>query len=170
MVELTHVDATGQANMVDVSDKASTLRLATAVSLVYMNHDTLLQVKQNYNKKGDVISAAKLAGIMAAKRCSDLIPLCHPLLLTRIDVNIELNEELGRIEIYATCGVSGQTGVEMESLTAASVAALTIFDMCKASDPEMIITNVKVLRKSGGKTGEWSHSEAGKYQMEINYG
>lgn len=160
MSQLTHVDASGQANMVDVTDKAQTVRIARAEGFVYMSPATLAEVENFGNKKGDVITTANIAGIQAAKRCSDLIPLCHPLALSKVDVDFELQKEQQRIRVEAMCKLTGKTGVEMEALTAVSVACLTLFDMCKAADPEMVIDGIKVLTKQGGKTGDWQRSES----------
>jgi len=159
MNQLTHVDAKGQINMVDVSEKAITTRTAVAQGFIYMSNETLAQVVEHTNKKGDVLTTAKIAGIMAAKKCSDLIPLCHPLALSKVDVDTQVDIDNGRIIIKALCRLNGNTGVEMEALTAVSVTALTLFDMCKASDPAMTISDIQVLEKQGGKTGHWQHSE-----------
>ncbi|MFC4700672.1 cyclic pyranopterin monophosphate synthase MoaC [Glaciecola siphonariae] len=157
MSNLTHVDASGSANMVDVNSKAETVRVATAEAFIYMSQATIDEVLAHQNKKGDVLTTAKIAGIMAAKKCSDLIPLCHPLMLSQVDVDIEVQAEQLRLRVTSLCKLSGKTGVEMEALTAVSVAALTLFDMCKASDPNMRIEGMRVLSKSGGKTGDWQH-------------
>ncbi len=153
--ELTHIDANGQAHMVDVGDKAVTQREATAQAIIRMQPETLALVIAGNAKKGDVLGVARIAGIQAAKKCSDLIPLCHPLALTKVSVEFDLNEAASEILVSATCRVTGQTGVEMEALTAASVASLTIYDMCKAVDRGMEIAGVKLTAKSGGKSGEW---------------
>ncbi|WP_339478157.1 MULTISPECIES: cyclic pyranopterin monophosphate synthase MoaC [unclassified Pseudomonas] len=151
---LTHLDSQGRANMVDVTDKAVTFREATAEAFVHMLPDTLKMIVSGGHPKGDVFAVARIAGIQAAKKTSDLIPLCHPLLLT--GVKVELNAEgEDRVRIVARCKLSGQTGVEMEALTAASVAALTIYDMCKAVDRGMTIEGVRVLEKLGGKSGHF---------------
>lgn len=160
MSQLTHVDQSGQANMVDVTDKSVTVRIAEAEGYIYMSEATINEVVSHTNKKGDVITTAKIAGIQAAKRCADLIPLCHPLALSKVDVNFDVQQEQGRIRVTSMCKLTGKTGVEMEALTAVSVACLTLFDMCKAADPEMIIDGIKALTKQGGKTGEWKHSKA----------
>jgi|TARA_Y100000034_G_C6756475_1_gene336641 cyclic pyranopterin phosphate synthase len=159
MSKLTHVDQTGQANMVDVTDKASTVRIAVAEGYISMSNDTIVEVINATNSKGDVISTARLAGIMAAKKCADLIPLCHPLALSKVDLEFEIQAELSQIRVQAMCKLTGKTGVEMEALTAVSVATLTLFDMCKASDPEMCIYGIRVLEKTGGKSGNWQHSK-----------
>jgi cyclic pyranopterin monophosphate synthase len=158
MSSLTHLDATGRARMVDVTDKAVTHREAVAEAFVLMQPETLRMVAEGSHKKGDVLAVARIAGIQAAKKCADLIPLCHPLLLSSVAVDCELDTANQRVAIRATCKLSGQTGVEMEALTAASVAALTIYDMCKAVDRQMQISGVRVLEKRGGKSGDW-HAE-----------
>ena len=152
---LTHIDEKGQANMVDVGAKAITERLATAIAKVSMQAETLELIISGSAKKGDILAVARIAGIQAAKKCSELIPLCHPLALNSVDVHFDLNEQECQILITATCKVSGKTGVEMEALTAASVAGLTIYDMCKAVDRGMEISSVRLLEKSGGKSGDW---------------
>ena len=159
MNQFTHVDAKGQLNMVDVSEKAITTRTAIAQGYVYMSEDTIAQIVEHSNKKGDVLTTAKIAGIQAAKRCADLIPLCHPLALTKVDVDAEVESEHGRVKVQALCRVNGNTGVEMEALTAVSVATLTLFDMCKASDPFMTISDIQVVEKRGGKSGHWHRFE-----------
>lgn len=152
---LTHIDETGAAHMVDVGDKAVTSREATAAGSVVMLPETLALIRDGLAKKGDVIATARIAGIMAAKRTHELIPLCHPLALTKVTVDIALDEALPGVTVAATCRVSGQTGVEMEALTAVSVACLTIYDMVKAADRGMRITDLRLLAKSGGKSGDW---------------
>ena len=154
MSGFTHFDDAGNAVMVDVGDKANTQRTATARGVVVMQPDTLSMIVENKAKKGDVLAVAQLAGIMAAKKTSDLVPLCHPLLLTKVTVDLAAVEP-DRIEIEATVKLSGQTGVEMEALTAVSVAALTVYDMCKAVDRGMKITDIRVVHKDGGKSGEF---------------
>jgi cyclic pyranopterin phosphate synthase len=153
---LTHIDAAGNANMVDVSDKPDTVRESVAQARVQMQPATLQLIASGGHKKGDVLSVARIAGIQAAKKCSELIPLCHPLMLTSVKVDIQLDEQASCVDIVARCKLVGQTGVEMEALTAASVAALTIYDMCKAVDKGMVIGHIRVLQKSGGKSGDWS--------------
>ncbi|MEE8057954.1 MAG: cyclic pyranopterin monophosphate synthase MoaC [Pseudomonadales bacterium] len=155
MNRLTHLNESGQAQMVDVTEKVVTQRQATAESTVSMLPETLRLIIEGGHKKGDVFSVARLAGIQAAKKCADLIPLCHPLMLSSITVDLEADEVNSQVIIYATCKLAGQTGVEMEALTAASVAALTIYDMCKAVDRGMVIGNVRLLEKKGGKSGHW---------------
>lgn len=152
---LTHIDETGAARMVDVGDKLETRREATAQAIVRMRPETLALIVEGKHKKGDVLAAARIAGIMAAKRTPDLIPLCHPLLLTKVEVRLEPMMQESSIYITATCALKGQTGVEMEALTAASIAALTIYDMCKAVDRGMVIDRIGILEKKGGKSGHW---------------
>ncbi|MEW6693256.1 MAG: cyclic pyranopterin monophosphate synthase MoaC [Pseudomonadota bacterium] len=152
---LTHIDETGAARMVDVGDKLETRREATAQAIVRMKPETLALIVEGKHKKGDVLAVARIAGIMAAKRTPDLIPLCHPLLLTKVEVTLEPMMEESSIYITATCALKGQTGVEMEALTAASIAALTIYDMCKAVDRGMVIDRIGILEKKGGKSGHW---------------
>ncbi|MCM2681206.1 cyclic pyranopterin monophosphate synthase MoaC [Echinimonas agarilytica] len=156
MVQLSHLNAQGQANMVDVTTKQETQRTAVAEGYIYMSGDALNAVTDQHNKKGDVLATARIAGIQAAKQTSNLIPLCHPLALTKVAIDLAPDPANGRIRIEAMCKLSGKTGVEMEALTACSVAALTLFDMCKAADPAMRIEGIRVLRKEGGKTGSWS--------------
>ncbi len=155
MTKLSHINEKGDAQMVDVSDKASTNREAKARAIVSMKAETLELIVSGSHKKGDVIAVAKIAGIQAAKKCSELIPLCHPLMLSKVSVDINPNNEKSCIEIQATAKLKGTTGVEMEALTAASIAALTIYDMCKAVDRFMRIDNVQLLEKKGGKSGHW---------------
>jgi cyclic pyranopterin monophosphate synthase len=150
---LTHFDAEGNARMVDVSDKAETERTATAKGTVLMSAETLRLIKAGGVKKGDVLSVAQLAGIMGAKRTPDLIPLCHPLALSSVSVELALDEAASAVEITATCKLKGRTGVEMEALTAVSVAALTVYDMVKAVDKSLRITDIRLTHKSGGKSG-----------------
>jgi cyclic pyranopterin monophosphate synthase len=152
---LTHFDAAGQAIMVDVSGKSVTEREATARARVTMRAETLAIILGGTAKKGDVLGVARIAGIMAAKRTADLIPLCHPLPLSAVTVELTTDAGGSAVEIVATVRTVGRTGVEMEALTAASVAALTVYDMCKAVDRGMTITNVRVLEKHGGKSGDW---------------
>jgi indole-3-glycerol phosphate synthase len=151
----THLDAEGRARMVDVSDKAETDRVAAAAARVVMRRNTLERIRSGDVAKGDVLAVARLAGIMAAKRTAELIPLCHPLALTSVSVELACAPERSAVEITATCRLRGRTGVEMEALTAASVAALTVYDMCKAVDRGMVITDLRLLRKSGGRSGDW---------------
>lgn len=152
---LTHLDEKGQARMVDVSEKAHTEREARAMAVINMLPETLAMIAQGKHKKGDVLATARIAGIMAAKRTPDIIPMCHPLLLTSVKVELTPNLENSSVEIVAICKLVGQTGVEMEALTAASAAALTLYDMCKAVDKGMVIDQVQLLEKKGGKSGHW---------------
>jgi len=154
MSKLTHLNRSGEAHMVDVSDKADTVRTATAQSQVELTPAIVAAITDDNLPKGDLYATARIAGIQAAKKCSDLIPLCHPLPLSKITVDIELQGN--SLLITALCKTSGKTGVEMEALTAASVAALTVYDMCKGLDKGMIIRETKLLEKSGGKSGDWS--------------
>ena len=151
---LTHLDEHGAARMVEVGDKPATSRTATAEARVRMRPETLSMILDGTHAKGDVIAVARIAGIQAAKRTWELIPLCHPLALTSVKVDLAAESD-HEVKITATCRVSGQTGVEMEALTAASVAALTIYDMCKAADKGMVIEHVRLLYKEGGKSGVW---------------
>jgi len=151
--KLTHIDDHGNAHMVDVSDKAVTDRTAIATGRVLMQPETLALILEGRAKKGDVLGVARIAGIMAAKRTSDLVPLCHPLAITKVTVDLEPNEAESAIDVRALVKVSGQTGVEMEALTAASIACLTIYDMVKAVDRGIIITDLKLVEKTGGKSG-----------------
>jgi cyclic pyranopterin phosphate synthase len=155
MTKLTHIDESGAANMVDVSDKAVTARTAQAEGFVVMAPETVEIILRGDAKKGDVLGTARLAGIMAAKRTHELIPLCHPLLLTKVSVDCALDESLPGVRVTSEVRVSGQTGVEMEALTAVSVACLTIYDMVKAVDRAMRIEGVRVLEKTGGRSGTY---------------
>lgn len=157
MNELTHLNDAGEANMVDVSAKSVTDRTAVAQAKVCLSAEVLQRVRDNTIAKGDLLAVARVAGIQAAKKCSELIPLCHPLPLTKASVDIEYFEEPDQqgLLITSLCKTSGQTGVEMEALTSASVAALTIYDMCKALDKGIVISETKLLSKSGGKSGDW---------------
>lgn len=155
MAELTHLDRTGAANMVDVSDKAATKRVARAEGCIVTSPETVALIRAGDAKKGDVLGTARLAGIMAAKRTHELIPLCHPLLLTKVVVDCRLDEELPGVRVEAEVVVSGQTGVEMEALTAVSVACLTLYDMVKAADRSMRIEGIRLLAKSGGRSGDY---------------
>jgi cyclic pyranopterin monophosphate synthase len=151
---LTHVDHTGRARMVDVGEKSDTQRVAIARGEIVMRPETLALIVANQIAKGDVLTVAQVAGIMAAKQTAQLIPMCHPLMLTGIDVEFEINQPECKIEISARVATTGKTGVEMEALVAVSTAALTIYDMCKAVDREMRIQNIRLAYKSGGKSGE----------------
>jgi cyclic pyranopterin phosphate synthase len=160
MGRLSHINESGQAQMVDVTEKAVTEREAVAEAVVEMQADTLRLIIEGGHKKGDVFAVARIAGVQAAKKCSELIPLCHPLMLTSIRVELEADEANSRVLIRSVCKLAGQTGVEMEALTAASVAALTIYGMCKAVDKGMVIGGLRLLEKKGGKSGDWSVSPA----------
>ena len=155
MSKLTHINSNGEAQMVDVSEKNITAREAIAGAKVLMKPETLDLIVSGSHKKGDVLSVARVAGIQAAKKCSELIPLCHPLMLTKVSVELTPNTKDSTIEIVAVAKINGKTGVEMEALTAASIAALTVYDMCKAVDRFMTISNVQLLEKKGGKSGHW---------------
>lgn len=152
---LTHFDASGDAHMVDVSDKAVTSRVATAAGQIRMARATFDIVSAGRSKKGDVLGVARLAGIMGAKKTADLIPLCHPLPITKVAVDLVLNPDLPGVDIEATIKTTGQTGIEMEALTAVSIAALTVYDMCKAVDKAMEIGAIRVTLKEGGKSGKY---------------
>ncbi|MGV8950260.1 MAG: cyclic pyranopterin monophosphate synthase MoaC [Cypionkella sp.] len=154
-MSLTHFDDQGHAHMVDVSDKPVTARIATAIGAVRMGAETLALITQGRAKKGDVLGVARLAGIMGAKKTADLIPLCHPLPITRVTLDLTPDEALPGIRVQATVKTSGQTGVEMEALTAVSVACLTIFDMVKAVEKSMVIEGIQVTLKDGGKSGRY---------------
>ena len=156
MSTFSHLNAGGEANMVDVSDKDVTKREATAEGYLYVSDDVITQISEAKIAKGDVCAVARVAGIQGAKRCSDLIPLCHPLALSKVDVNFEIEPDQSRIRATCFCKLSGKTGVEMEALTGVNVALLTLFDMCKAIDPAMRLDGIKVLEKKGGKTGHWT--------------
>ena len=155
MSKLTHLDKYGNAMMVDVGEKTSTQRVAIAKGEVAMAFGTLKLIAEGGHKKGDVLSVARIAGIQAAKNCSQLVPLCHPLMLTSVEVVMNLDSDNSRVIIEATCKVNGPTGVEMEALTAVSVSALTIYDMCKAVDKEMTICDISLLEKQGGRSGHY---------------
>ena len=159
-MELTHFNDEGRARMVDVSEKAITLRTATAGAVVHLNANTFALVRDGKMKKGDVLAVAQVAGIMAAKKNSELIPMCHPIGLTGVDISFELDEKESTIAIFATTRCKGETGVEMEALTAASVAALTIYDMCKAVQRDIEIDRIRLLKKTGGKSGEYIREES----------
>ncbi len=159
MSQLSHVNQAGEAAMVDVSGKATTTRIAVAEGYVRMRAETLALIQEGGHAKGDVLAVARIAGIQGAKRCPELIPLCHTLLLSKVQVDFEIQLENGAIRIESLCKLDGKTGVEMEALTAVSVAALTLFDMCKAVDPGMTIDGIRVLSKKGGKTGPWQRSD-----------
>ncbi len=152
-MELTHINEQGRARMVDVSEKDETQREAVACGNVYMKRETLERIKEGTIKKGDVLSVAQVAGVMGAKKTSDVIPMCHPIMISGCDIKFSLDFEKNRVEITATVKNTGQTGVEMEALTAVSIAGLTIYDMCKAIDRGMIVSDVMLMKKSGGKSG-----------------
>jgi cyclic pyranopterin monophosphate synthase len=156
---LTHFDAAGQAHMVDVGDKPTTKRQALASGIISMLPATLALILQGNAKKGDVLGVARIAAIQGSKRTSDLIPLCHPISLTKVSITFDVDEKNTAITCTATCETTGQTGVEMEALTAVSVGLLTIYDMCKAADRGMVISNIKLLEKHGGKSGDWLAKE-----------
>ncbi|MFB4356191.1 cyclic pyranopterin monophosphate synthase MoaC [Pantoea sp. BS_4] len=153
MSQLTHINAAGEAHMVDVSTKDDTVREAQADVLVLMKPETLQMIMEGRHHKGDVFATARIAGIQAAKRTWELIPLCHPLMLSKVEINLVAEPELNRVRITSLCRLTGKTGVEMEALTAASVAALTIYDMCKAVQKDIVIDQLRLLHKSGGKSG-----------------
>ncbi len=160
MMHFTHLNDKGEAQMVDVTEKGHTERVATASGYVEMTPETLNMIVSGGHKKGDVLATARIAGIQAAKKTSDLIPLCHPLMLTSVKVELLPETSTNRVNIIATCKVSGQTGVEMEALTAASVAGLTIYDMCKAVDKGMVISAIQLEEKLGGKSGHWQRENS----------
>ncbi|NND00429.1 MAG: cyclic pyranopterin monophosphate synthase MoaC [Gammaproteobacteria bacterium] len=158
--QFSHLNQAGEANMVDVAAKPDSARVATAQSRILLGQEVLEQVRSRSVAKGDLLAVARVAGIQAAKKCSDLIPLCHPLPLSKVSVDITEfadHDNVG-LEIIASCKTTGKTGVEMEALTAASVAALTIYDMCKALDKGIVIESIRLLEKSGGKSGHWKRS------------
>ena len=154
-MKVTHLNKDGNANMVDVSDKAETVRIATAQSTMVFNEETFEVLKKGYVKKGDILSVAQTAGIMGAKQTSNIIPMCHPLNITSVNIEYTFNDELLELSIQSTVKMTGKTGVEMEALTSASITALTIYDMCKAIDKGIIIKETKLLSKSGGKSGDF---------------
>lgn len=154
-MELNHFDESGRARMVDVSEKIETKRMAVAAGKVKMNYETLLRVEQGQLEKGDVLGVARVAGIMGSKKTSDLIPMCHPIMINGCNIYFEIDKEESSIKIKAEAKTTGKTGVEMEALTAVSIAALTIYDMCKAIDKKMVIEDIHLVSKSGGKSGEF---------------
>ena len=158
MADFTHFDSDGAAHMVNVGEKPVTARRAIAYGEIIMQPETLAMITDGTAKKGDVLSVARLAGIMGAKQTAALIPLCHPLGLDHVTLALDPDSSLPGIRITASCAVTGRTGIEMEAMTAASVAALTIYDMCKAVDRQMVITNIRLTHKSGGKSGEFNAS------------
>jgi cyclic pyranopterin phosphate synthase len=159
-MKFSHIDSRGKARMVDVSEKAATQREAIAKGSVSMKPAVIRLIKDGAVPKGDVLAAARIAGITAAKKTADIIPLCHPLFITSVTVDMTLHEKKGRIDIVAKAKTVGQTGVEMEALTAVSVAALTIYDMCKAVDKEMVISDIMLMEKRGGRSGEFKRGAA----------
>lgn len=162
---LTHIDAEGNARMVDVSGKAVTTREARAEARIRMQPQTLAMIVEGKHKKGDVFAVARIAGIQAAKRCPDIIPLCHPLMLTSVKVELTPDTANNEVIIETRCRLNGQTGVEMEALTAASAAALTLYDMCKAVDKGMVIHSIRLLEKQGGKSGHWQAADDDEAQL-----
>lgn len=159
MAKLSHLDEQGRARMVDVSEKEVTSRIATACGTIHMRRETLALILDDKIEKGDVFSVARVAGIMAAKRTSELIPMCHPLNITSVEVELTPGKTPARVDIEASVRVSGKTGVEMEAMTAVAVAGLTIYDMCKAVDREMTIGEIRLIKKSGGKSGTFIRNE-----------
>ena len=161
MTQFSHLNQAGQAHMVDVADKPDTVRTAIAHARVILSRDVLQQVQDQTLHKGDLFATARIAGIQAAKKCADLIPLCHPLPLHKVTVEFDSFDDADHagLSITVLCKTNGKTGVEMEALTAASVAALTVYDMCKALDKSIVIESVRLLEKRGGKSGDWKHSE-----------
>lgn len=153
--DFTHFDARGNARMVNVGEKSETQRTAVAAGRVLMNRKTFELVRSGGVKKGDVLTVAQVAGIMGAKRTPDLIPMCHPILLSGVELELDLNEEMLSVDILATAACTGSTGVEMEALTAVSVAALTVYDMCKAVQRDMVIDDIRLLKKTGGQSGDF---------------
>ena len=160
MTQLTHFDASGQAHMVDVADKAETRRIAVAAGSIHMQPETLALIAAGTAKKGDVLGIARIAAIQGAKRTSELVPLCHPLPLTRVAVNLDVDQATSAVHCTVTAETVGRTGVEMEALTAVSIALLTIYDMCKAADHGMILGEIRLLEKQGGKSGHWNAGNA----------
>ena len=158
-MELTHFNEAGRARMVDVSEKAATDRAATATGFITMRPETLALVQRGGMKKGDVLGTAQIGGIMGAKNTPHIIPMCHPIMISGVDIDFRLNDEDCAVEITATTTCTGATGVEMEALTAVSVAALTVYDMCKAVQKDMVIDNIRLLRKTGGKSGDFIREE-----------
>ena len=158
MNKLSHIDQSGKALMVDVTDKASTVRTAEAYGKVILGEQVFKLVAENNITKGDVLTTAKIAGISAAKKCSELIPLCHNIFISKVDVELKLNENDFSVEILSFAKTTSQTGIEMEALTAASIAALTVYDMCKGVDKSIVIKNIHLLSKTGGKSGDYEYS------------
>ena len=156
--KLNHFNQRGEAHMVDVGDKAVTQRIAVAEGKIYMQAETLQRILQGEHKKGDVLGIARVAGVMASKRTADLVPLCHPLQLTHVDIQLNVEEKEQYVHCVVEVKTAGQTGVEMEALTAVQVTLLTIYDMCKAMDRGMVMSEIRLLSKAGGKSGEWHRS------------
>ena len=156
---LTHINEQGRAKMVDVSEKSETKRVAVAAGNIFMKKETLQKIKEGTMKKGDVLSVAQVAGIMGAKKTSDIIPMCHAIMISGCDINFELDFEKNKINVTASAKTVGQTGIEMEALTAVSIAVLTIYDMCKAIDRSMVISDIRLLKKTGGKSGVFIRKE-----------
>jgi len=159
MSDFSHFNESGRARMVDVGEKSDTARTALASGRVFVDQKTFEIIKTGGNKKGDVLGTAQIGGIMAAKKTSDIIPMCHPIFISGIDIGFELNEAELTVDITATAKCTGATGVEMEALTAVSVAALTVYDMCKAVQKDIVISDIKLLRKTGGKSGDFIREE-----------
>ena len=159
MTKLSHLDEQGRARMVDVSEKDITSRIAIARGTIHMRPETLALILEDKIEKGDVFAVARVAGIMAAKKTSELIPMCHPLNITSVEIDLTPNEKRTRVDIEAAVRVNGKTGVEMEAMTAVSAAALTIYDMCKAVDREMTVNDIRLVKKSGGKSGTFIRKE-----------
>ena len=159
MSDFTHFNENGRARMVDVTDKSETQRTAIAAGRVLVNRETFELIKTGGMKKGDVLTTAQIGGIMGAKRTSDIIPMCHPIFISGIDIDFEMDEEACAVNITATARCTGVTGVEMEALTAVSVAALTVYDMCKAVQKDMVISDIRLLKKTGGKSGTFIREE-----------
>ena len=160
MSKLTHFNQAGEAHMVDIADKASTARRAVAAGRIVMQAVTLDLIQQGKHKKGDVLAVARIAGIMATKRTADLVPMCHPLALTHVAIEFDVDVDANAIECTVSAETTGQTGVEMEALTGVQVSLLTIYDMCKAVDRGMVISDVRLLEKTGGKSGHWKRDQA----------
>jgi cyclic pyranopterin monophosphate synthase len=158
-MEFTHFNDNGKAKMVDVGEKNDTKRVAIAKGTIYMSKGTLIKVKEGQMKKGDVLAVAQVAGIMGAKKTSEVIPMCHNIFIDGVDLNFKIDEEKSAIHIEAEAKTTGKTGIEMEALTAVSIAALTIYDMCKAVDKAMVIDNIRLVKKTGGKSGEFIRNE-----------
>jgi cyclic pyranopterin phosphate synthase len=160
MSEFTHFNPRGEAHVVDVGDKDATRRVAVAEGRIHMQADTLARIAEGAQAKGDVLGVARVAGIMAAKRTSELVPLCHPIALTKVEVDFELERETSAVACRATAQTTDRTGVEMEALTAVQIALLTVYDMCKSADRGMTIDGVRLLEKTGGKSGDWRRGDS----------